>query len=149
MSDGDVVEAIRNGEFILKTGAEQQTFATGAKRDAQTGKGRFDLVPLYPILRLAKIFEAGAVKYGADNWLNGMPLRRYWDSASRHLLAYSVGLQDEDHLGQALWNIWCLMTTEALIKNGALPEGLRDMPNPKLALLQGDVLKMTTPPKKV
>lgn len=139
---------IKNGDFVVKAGAEQQTFSTGAKRDVQTGKGRFDLVPQYPLARLAKIFEAGAVKYGDDNWLNGMPLRRFWDSACRHMLDYSTGLQDEDHLGQALWNLWCLMTTEALIKAGALPEDLRNFPNPKLAPLQAEVLRMLSPPPK-
>lgn len=141
-------EVIQNGEFIVKAGAEQQTYSTGAKRDVQTGKGRFDLVPMYPLARLAKIFEAGAVKYGDNNWLNGMPLNRYWDSAVRHLLEFSVGARDEDHLGQALWNIWCLMTTEALIKSGGLPEDLATLPNPKLKFLTEEVLKMLAPPRK-
>lgn len=71
--------------FVVKDSGERQEFVTGARRDIQVGKGRFDLIPPLPVRRLAMIYEAGALKYGEHNWKKGIPLSRYLDSAERHL----------------------------------------------------------------
>lgn len=90
----------------------RQHFNTGAVRDIQVGKGRFDLIPPKAMFRLAKHFENGAVKYGDRNWEKGIPVSRYLDSALRHLFKYLDGRKEEDHLAAALWNISCALQTE-------------------------------------
>jgi hypothetical protein len=115
--------------FKIKDSGNRQDFGTGAVRDIQEGKGRYDLLPTIAIKRLAEHFEKGAVKYGIDNWKKGIPLRRYLDSCLRHTFKYLNGDRDEDHLAAAIWNLACLLETEEMIKNGKLPKELNDLPN--------------------
>lgn len=107
---------------------ERSEFATGAVRDKQDGKGRFDLLPAHAMHRLARHFENGARKYDARNWENGIPLSRYLDSALRHIFTWMDGNRDEDHLIAAVWNLLCLVQTDAWICGGELPESLNDLP---------------------
>lgn len=83
-----------------------------AVRDIQEGKGRCDLLPAAAILRLARHFEAGAVKYGDRNWEKGIPIHSFIDSAIRHTMKYLDGQKDEDHLCAAAWNLMCAMWME-------------------------------------
>lgn len=49
------------------------------------------------------------MKYGEHNVDKGIPLHSLLDSASRHLAKYMVGMDDEDHLRAACWNLlWAL-----------------------------------------
>ena len=108
--------------------APKKTFETGAQRQDSSGKGRFDLIPFYPLLRLARHYEAGAKKYAPWNWTKGMPLSRMMDSAMRHLGNFVDGDRTEDHLAAALWNICGYIWAEREIRQGRLPETLRDVP---------------------
>lgn len=105
---------------------QRQEFPTGSRRDIEEGKGRYDLLPLYALHRLAIHFENGARKYGDDNWRKGQPYRRYFSSAVRHLVKWSVGYSDEDHLAAAAWNIMCLIETEFMVNQGKLTATLDD-----------------------
>ena len=96
----------------IKDSGEREYFSTGAVRDIHAGKGRCDLLPAAAILRLARHFEAGALKYSERNWEQGIPVHSFIDSALRHLLKYLDGQQDEDHLCAAAWNCICCMWTE-------------------------------------
>lgn len=120
---------IVSGPTVIKDSGNRQQFETGARRDIQQGKGRYDLLPMHAIERVAKIYEGGAVKYGEDNWRKGIPLRRYCDSALRHLCKAIQGQTDEDHFAMAAWNLMSLMDTQFMIKQGILPEKLNDLPN--------------------
>lgn len=111
----------------LKDTGKRQRFATGAVRDVSVGKGRFDLLPPYAIFRIARHFEAGAVKYGDSNWRKGIPLSRYLDSAERHLNKLKCGMDDEDHAAAAAWNILCFIETKKAIEEGILPQELDDI----------------------
>ena len=108
----------------VKDSGQRQEFSTGAKRDTQGGKGRFDLLPGHALTRLARHFENGAIKYGDSNWRKGMPLNRYLDSAFRHLVKFMDGERDEDHATAVVWNMMCLIETEHMINNGVLPKDL-------------------------
>jgi len=110
----------------VKDSGKRQVFKTGSMRDTPEGKGRFDLLPPYAILRLAQHFENGARKYGDRNWEKGQPLSRYLDSAIRHLFAYLGGSRVEDHLAAVAWNALAYIQTEYWILNGALPDDLDD-----------------------
>ena len=57
-----------------------------------------------------------------------MPLSRFIDSAKRHLEQFIEGWRDEDHLGQALWNLHSAVHTEEMIHRGLLPDELDDLP---------------------
>lgn len=114
---------------VVDSGARQE-FGTGAVRDIQEGKGRYDLLPHYAILRLARHFENGAKKYGDDNWRKGIPLRRYLDSMMRHAFKFLAGSQDEDHLAAVIWNACCLCETQELVRQGQLPKELDNLPKP-------------------
>lgn len=78
--------------------------------------------------RDARHMENGAVKYGPRNWELGQPLSRFLDSAIRHLVKWTQGHRDEDHLAAARWNIAGIMHTELMIAKGELPRELDDMP---------------------
>ena len=98
---------------MIKDSGERTEFKTGAKRDMHTGKGRMDLLPWYGIMEVSKHCEEGALKYGEHNVDKGIPLHSLLDSASRHLAKYMVGMDDEDHLRAACWNLlWALNQRE-------------------------------------
>lgn len=96
----------------LPDSGERTVFETGAVRDMHEGKGRCDLLPACVLLRLARHYERGAVKYGPHNWTKGIPCHSFADSALRHLLKYMDGQTDEDHLIAAIWNLCGLAWTE-------------------------------------
>lgn len=96
----------------IKDSGERREFETGAVRDVQDGKGRFDLLPMCVLSRLAKHYEKGALKYAERNWEKGIPAHSFADSALRHLVKYLDGQRDEDHLIAAIWNLCGLAWTE-------------------------------------
>ena len=83
-----------------------------AVRDMHEGKGRFDLLPMCVLMRLARHYEAGSAKYGDRNWEKGIPCHSFADSAMRHFVKYMDGWADEDHLIAAIWNLCGLAWTE-------------------------------------
>lgn len=107
---------------------QKKIFNSGAQRDGDDGRGRPSLIPPCAILALARRYEQGAVKYGECNWMKGVPLTRYVDSLSRHLLAVSTGDATEDHLGAILWNAASMMWTKQAINDGKLDKKLDDLP---------------------
>lgn len=115
--------------FIVKDSGSRTEFSTGACRDCRSNKGRFDLIDPIMMRRLARLMEAGAEKYGDNNWRKGMPLHCYVDSALRHLYNYLDGEKAEDHLAAVIFNIQGLMYTEEMIKRGKLPAELNDLHN--------------------
>lgn len=104
------------------------THSTGAKRENKENKGRFDCLPWPALERLAKQYELGVKGHGAWNWRKGIPQSSYISSALRHLLKYSEGWTDEDHLAAAMFNIAGLITLEYDIDRGALSPELLDQP---------------------
>jgi len=126
-----------NFNKVKESSGEERDFGTGGVRDMGAGKGRYDLLPLLALFRLARHFENGARRYQDRNWEKGLPLSVYWDSACRHLFKTLLGLEDEDHASAALWNVACYMETKMRIELGILPKKLDDMPdtfkNPEVA----------------
>jgi hypothetical protein len=113
----------------LKDSGAREQFDTGSQRDSREGKGRYDLLPMHAMERLAKVYEAGAVKYDANNWRKGQPVSRYLDSALRHLCRFAEGHRDEDHAAQAMWNIAAVIETEEMVRRGFLSPELSDLPS--------------------
>lgn len=117
---------------MIEDSGVRQNFSTGSQRDSRYGKGRYDLLPARAIRRIARHFEAGAVKYDPRNWEKGQPFSRYIDSSLRHTFSYLDNQNNEDHLAAAAWNLLCLIETQERITSGLLPKELADLPNPHL-----------------
>ena len=90
---------------MIKDSGERTEFETGAVRDMHEGKGDMLSLPMSALLRLSILYEEGAKKYGRFNYLKGIPLSSFLDSAERHLAKYIAGWDDEDHLAAAAFNI--------------------------------------------
>lgn len=102
----------------IKDSGERREFDTGAVRDIQLGKGRYDLIPHEAVRRLAVHCEKGALKYGERNCEKGIPTKSLLDSALRHLHKYAEGITDEPHLDAAFWNIAFIMYNEKYFPEG-------------------------------
>lgn len=96
----------------LPDSGTREKFNTGAVRDVQVGKGRFDLISPEALMRLAVHYENGAKKYDDRNWEKGIPISRCFSSAVRHLFKWLAGSREEDHLAAAAWNIFAIMHYE-------------------------------------
>jgi hypothetical protein len=115
-------------ENPIKTSGAERTFQSGAHRDANTNKGRYDLLPTRAMREAALHFQHGGQKRGDRNWEQGMPLSQFLDSALRHLFAELEGQTDEPHGRAAAWNVLCYLETKARIEAGLLPRELDDRP---------------------
>lgn len=113
-------------KFDTKDSGQRREYETGARRDVNSGKGRYDLISPIMMKRLAELMERGAVKYGAHNWEKGMPLSQYLDSAMRHLWQLIASQDDEDHAAAVIFNVMAFMHTQHKIWEGELPEELDD-----------------------
>lgn len=91
---------------------DNRQFETGAQRDTGDGKLRMSLLPQQELMRVMKRYLDGAEKYGENNWVKGMPLSVYYDSAMRHLMEWWSGDDNEDHAAAVVWNMLCAMWTE-------------------------------------
>ena len=114
--------------YKIKDSGKRKLYQTGANRDVNEGKGRFDLLPPQAIRALAIHYQKGCQKYGERNWEKGIPISRYIDSAIRHLFQFLDGLDDENHLISAAWNVLSAYETILRIQQGRLPEELYDLP---------------------
>jgi hypothetical protein len=106
----------------LKDSGNRSVYPSGAQRDNREDKGRFDLIAMQGLFRLARLYEAGAKKYADRNWEQGMNISRYCDAAMRHLSKYISGCDDEDHLSAVVFNVFAIMHHEE-----KMPE-LQDLP---------------------
>lgn len=116
-------------KFTTKDSGKRRKFSTGAVRDVNEEKGRYELISPIMIERLAKLLQCGAIKYKSRNWERGMELSVYMDSGMRHLFKFLEGHRDEDHLVAAIWNLQALLHIEEMINRGLLPKELYDLPN--------------------
>jgi hypothetical protein len=99
----------------IQDGGKRISYGEGkAIREPSKGKGRYDLITPFAEDRIAKWYELGSEKYDDRNWERGMPFHRYIDSAKRHINSFMKGLEDEDHLAAACWNLMCIMHHQEL-----------------------------------
>ena len=107
---------------MLKDSGERTNFPSGATRDMSKGKGDTVSIPPESLLRLSKHYEYGAIKYERFNFRKGIPVSSFIDSALRHIMKYECGLDDEDHLSAAAFNI-----LGAMLMENTMPE-MQDLP---------------------
>jgi hypothetical protein len=89
----------------LKDSGSRREFSTGSHRDMAEGKGDMYSLPPAALLRVSRHYEAGARKYTRLNYMKGIPVSSFIDSALRHIEKYLDGWDDEDHLSAAAFNI--------------------------------------------
>jgi len=85
---------------------------TTAGRKDDEGKARFDLIPVYPLFELARLYTRGAVKYLARNWENGLAWGRVFAAMMRHAWAWWGGEEYDPEDGQHHLDsvAWCAFT---------------------------------------
>ena len=83
-------------------------------RKDDIGKLRYDLIPVYPLRRLAEVYTIGSKKYDDRNWEKGLKWGRVYAAMQRHATAFWNGedLDPEDrqhHLASVAWCAFALM----------------------------------------
>lgn len=72
------------------------------KRAAGSTKPQISVVPPIAIIAEARVFELGAVKYGAFNWTDKpIDAKTYYSAAMRHLMTWYTGENDDPESGQS------------------------------------------------
>ena len=99
-------------QLIEKTTTEEELnkILRGVKYD--TGKLRYDLLPVEPIEEVIKVLTLGAEKYSAENWKKVKPYdTRYYNAALRHIQAWRRGerLDEESKLPHLAHAVCCLL----------------------------------------
>ncbi len=87
----------------------------GRKND--TGKARFDLIPVRPLVALAELYAIGADKYEARNWERGLPPSRVFAAMQRHAWAWHNGEthdpeDGQHHMSSVAWGAFALHELE-------------------------------------
>lgn len=98
--------------YETKDSGNREEFGSGAVRDTQNDKPRYDLIPPKGLKRVAELYARGAAKYDDHNWRKGMPSSRFMASLLRHVEQYRAGDRDEDHLAGAIFNALALIEFE-------------------------------------
>jgi len=126
-------------QLPIKDSGKRQSFATGAVRDTQEGKPRYDLIPVHALSRLSQIYAQGRIKYPpeqkpgervpVENWRRGIDTQRFMSSLLRHAYAYLEGNRDEDHMAQLVFNALGIIETEEMVYRRILPPSLLTLPD--------------------
>lgn len=75
---------------------------------------RLSLIPVGPLLELARLYGVGAAKYDDHNWRRGYEFSKSYDALCRHLLQWWDG-EDIDpemgtsHLAAVAWHAFTLL----------------------------------------
>ena len=110
-------KSMTDQQFEIKDSGQRQSFDTGAVRDTDAGKARFDLIPPTALYRVAMHYGNGARKYAPRNWQKGMQFSRFIASTFRHIFSWIMGDRSEDHLSACVFNIMAIMYFEDIGRN--------------------------------
>lgn len=81
---------------------------SGFKRNDAEGRPRYDLIPIFVLERLAKLYAEGAEKFGENNWMSANAEEDYKSfeaSFCRHSIEYRQGADNEDHFARVMFNL--------------------------------------------
>ncbi len=81
------------------------------------GKERFDLLPVYPLWEIVRVYDYGVQKYSDNNWRGGMKWGKLFAACMRHLFKWWMGEKYDNesglhHLAHAAWQCLALMEYE-------------------------------------
>lgn len=105
--------------WVTLDSGERTDYPSGMRRDTDTGKPRYDLIPRPMLTRLAGLYARGAVKYGDSNWMladSTAEVDRFKASAFRHFMQWLEGDVDEDHASAVVFNIFAAETIGAKLE---------------------------------
>ena len=105
-------EDSKNQNKLEDTGVRIDFGEGKAIREPTIGKGDMYSLPPAALLRLSKHYELGALKYSRKNYMKGILVSHFMDSALRHIWKYLDGNDTEDHLSAAAFNILGAMQME-------------------------------------
>jgi hypothetical protein len=91
-------------------GATRQAGVAGSQKSKFPA--RYELISTIGLRRLAETHGEGSIKYGDNNWLNGMEDKDLLNHALAHINLYRAGDRTEDHLAHASWNLFACMHFE-------------------------------------
>ena len=97
---------------MIKDSGKRKQYESGAVRDTNEGKIRWDLLPIESLKRVAIHYTDGAKKYDENNWKLGVPTERFVEAVCRHWAQYLLGEIDEDHLSAVVFNVLGLIWNE-------------------------------------
>jgi len=80
-------------------GTPGQDKADGVASRSPLQKIRFDLIPVGPMVEVAKVFTFGAYTYGDRNWEEGFSWSRCIGSINRHFFKWCLGETNDDESG--------------------------------------------------
>ena len=109
----------QQNQFVVKDSGKRIDYPTGARRDTDEGKPRYDLISHHMLTRVAHHLRKGAEKYGDRNWEKGIPTWRLIASGLRHVYQYIAGDRTEDHLSAIIFNFGALVHFEEIGGNPA------------------------------
>ncbi len=79
---------------------EQSTIEANSGTKNDSGKDRWDLLPVRGTRLIVKVLTFGAAKYAPENWRKVPNAReRYYAAAMRHLTAWWEGERDDPETG--------------------------------------------------
>lgn len=110
--DSNSSPSVSGWGYLTKDSGNREEFSSGAVRDTQDDKPRYDLIPPKGLKRVAELYARGATKYADHNWRKGMPSSRFMASMMRHSEQYRAGDRDEDHLAGVIFNALALIEFE-------------------------------------
>jgi dATP/dGTP diphosphohydrolase len=71
------------------------TSSTGGQKGVKPE--RLDLIPVAPMLEVARLYGQGALKYDDHNWRKGYEWSKSIASLERHTLAFKAGQDYDEH----------------------------------------------------
>lgn len=95
---------------IIATGQFESIKANSDDRAAETNNPRQCFA--FGLKQLSQHYEAGAIKYGENNWQLGQPMSVLLDSGMRHNVKAIAEIIDEPHCRAAAWNYLCAVWME-------------------------------------
>ena len=93
-----------------------EPLSTGGRKD-DSGKLRWDLLPVRPMEEVVKVYTLGAKKYADRNWEKGISYCRIFGAMMRHAWAWFRGetydqKDGQHHLASVVWCALALMQYE-------------------------------------
>jgi hypothetical protein len=71
------------------------TSVTGGQKGVKAE--RVDLIPIGPLLEVARLYGKGAEKYDSHNWRKGYEWSKSYASLQRHAMAFWSGQDHDEH----------------------------------------------------
>lgn len=106
---------------VVGVGPDAPTVTNNVGAKQSKVSHRCDLLPALATLHVAAILNAGAVKYGDQNW-RGIPCVEHLNHAMIHLFAYHAGDKTDDHIGHAACRLLMGLEKHLEAVSGSTPD---------------------------